>query len=291
LEDVATDSIKMKYLIVFHMSLEKKFQYMLAPMEDYTDSCFRSICYGADLTFTEIVRMDALANNNASSLRRITLYDDTPTIIQFIGQKESSLRIFLSTFTPFKGFKGFNLNIGCPVPNFINQGLGCAMVKRTSKVKRMINIIKEAGYLASIKMRLGLNQQEKDKKVYLNLINEVEADFFVVHARHGNESYTTRSDWSVFTECLSTGKKIIANGDIRSKIDVEKLKKCDGVMIGKAALANPLLFAELKGIQTQPLERVMEEYLRLLEERKASKKYKKNVMDCIYRNVIPKEHR
>ncbi|MDG6229687.1 MAG: tRNA-dihydrouridine synthase, partial [Candidatus Thermoplasmatota archaeon] len=159
------------------MSLEQDFQYMLAPMEDYTDSSFRSICPGADLTFTEMVTLEALARNNAVSYKRIQLYDETPTMIQFIGQKETSLTRFLSFFSPTHGFKGFNLNLSCPVPNVVNQGLGCAMIKRISKVKRIIDIIHDNGYDSSIKMRLGLNKREKQQKVYLHLINEVDADF------------------------------------------------------------------------------------------------------------------
>lgn len=271
------------------MSLESGFQYMLAPMEDYTDSCFRSICIGADLTFTEMVTLDALARNNAVSLRRIQLYDKTPTMIQFIGQKETSLYRFLSFFTPAPGFKGFNLNLSCPVPNVVNQGLGCAMIKRISKVKRIINIIHDHGYTISIKMRLGLNKREKEKKVYLHLINEVNADFFIVHARHGNQTYQDHSDWSVFSSCLSTGKKIIANGDIKTTEDVCMLKDCDGVMIGKAALMNPNIFLELKRVRPEPMDTLITTYEHLCIQRGTPQRYIDNIMDCIHSKRVPKE--
>jgi tRNA-dihydrouridine synthase B len=271
------------------MSLEYGFQYMLAPMEDYTDSCFRSICHGADLTFTEMVTLEALARNNAVTLRRIQLYDKTPTMIQFIGQKETSLTRFLSHFTPTVGFKGFNLNLSCPVANVVNQGLGCAMIKRISKVKRFIDIIHDHSYDISIKMRLGLNKREKERKVYLHLINEVDADFFIVHARHGNQTYQDHSDWSVFPQCLATGKKIIANGDIVSKNDVDTLKQCHGVMIGRAALMNPSIFLELKGLFPEPLDTLVTTYQQLVRERKTSEKYLDNIMDCIYGKRVPKE--
>ncbi len=151
---------------------------MFAPVEDHTDFCFRSICYGADLTFTELVRLDAPSNNKSSSLKGIKLHNDTPTVPQLIGQKEKTLEKFLSTFTPSKGFSGFNINVGCPAPKFVNQGLGCARIKRICGIKRIIHMITGCGYSVNIKMRLGLNQREKEKKVYLNLINEVNADFF-----------------------------------------------------------------------------------------------------------------
>lgn len=250
-------------------------------MEDLADSCFRTIChrYGANLTFTELNRIDSLARNNKSSWKRIKLFDETPTVIQVIGEKEQFLKKFLSKFNPEKGFSGFNLNLGCPAPNFVNHGIGCAMIKRIAKTKKLVQILKDNGYSTSIKMRLGLNQFEKEKKVYLNLINNVNADFFIVHARHGKQGYNEKADWSVFAECVKTGKNIVANGDIKTKEDVEKIRSfgCRGVMIGRAAIINPLIFAELKGLTVPSLGKVKLEYEQLLKERDVSYKYHQNI--------------
>ena len=51
----------------------EKFQYMLAPMEDFTDNAFRTLCYrhGADMTFTELLRIEALAKNVENIWARI----------------------------------------------------------------------------------------------------------------------------------------------------------------------------------------------------------------------------
>lgn len=248
-----------------------EFTYMLAPMEDFVDSSFRTICYkyGADLTFTELIRFESLAKNNKSALRRIQLYDTTPTMIQLMGKNENLLRQFLSSFEPTEGFQGFNLNLGCPSPHYVNNGLGSAMIKRIAKTQRLVEIIKDHGYKINVKLRLGLNQQEKERKVYLNLIERVAADFFIVHARHRKERYSQPADWSVFAACVATGKSIIANGDVQTHSDVEQLKQlgCQGVMIGRAAVLNPLIFAQLKGMETPPLAIVKEEYDLLCRQR------------------------
>ncbi len=275
------------------MDFKNKFYYMLAPIEDMTDSCFRTLCYryGADLTLIELIRFESLAKNNKSSWERIKLYDDTPTLIQIIGEREQFLKKFLSKLSPEKGFLGFNLNLGCPAPNFVNKGVGCAMVKRISKTKKLIGIIKDYGYGTSIKMRLGLNQYEKEKKTYLNLIKGVNADFFIVHARHGNQTYNEKADWSIFPECVKTGKNIIANGDIETKEDIKKIKSfgCKGVMIGRAAIINPLIFAELKGLSTPSIDKIKAEYGRLLKERNPPFRYQKNIFKHLRSNVEFKE--
>lgn len=275
------------------MDFKNKFYYMSAPIEDMTDSCFRTIChkYGADITFTEVIRFESLAKNNKSSWQRVKLYDETPTIIQVIGTKEQFLKKFLSKFSPQKGFLGFNINLGCPAPNFVNNGLGCAMVKRISKTKKLVGIIKDRGYGASIKMRLGMNPYEKEKKAYINLIKNIKADFFIVHARHGKQIYAEKADWSVFSECVKTGKTIIANGDIKTKEDVEKIKSfgCSGVMIGRPAIVNPLIFAELKGLHKPTLEKLKSEYTQLVKERDPPFRYRKNIFKYLGKNTKIKE--
>jgi len=93
-----------------------------------------------------------------------------------------------------------------------------------------------------------LNEYEKQKKVYLSLIKDVDADFFIVHARHGKQTYKDKTDFSVYEECAKTGKTVIANGDIKTKEQVDYLKSVGvkGVMIGRAAIEDPLIFAKLK---------------------------------------------
>jgi tRNA-dihydrouridine synthase len=259
----------------------EKFLYMLAPLEDMTNDSFRTLCYrhGADVTFTEKVSFESLAKNNKVSWRRIEVMDKTPTVIQVIGHREMFLKKFLSKFEPVDGFMGFNLNLGCPAPNFVNHGMGCAMVKRISKTRKLIDIIKSRGFKASVKMRLGANQYEKDKKAYLNLIKNVDADFFVVHARHGKQNYNDKADWNVFNECCETGKMIIANGDIKTKEDVSLLKSygVNGVMIGREAIKNPGIFDILKGKPALPISEIKKEYLEI-SKRDEVFRYRKNAL-------------
>lgn len=267
----------------------KDFVYMLAPMEDMTDDPFRYLCYkhGADAVFTEMARIDSLARGNKSTLERIRIIHNTPTVIQLIGNKEKSLDEFLSNFSPEHGFLGFNLNAGCPSPEFVNAGMGCAMIKRISKIKKMIDVIKKYGYPASLKIRLGMNNFEKRRKVYLNLIKETDCDFFVVHARNGNQNYNEKADWSIYPGCCDTGKRIIANGDIKTKEDVDLLKSygVSGVMLGRAAVVNPAVFNQLKGIKDVSADKLISEYSELSEEEQ-NPRYRKNVMKFLGKEIL-----
>ncbi len=227
-----------------------KFLLMLAPLEGVSDNAFRTLCYqnGADLTFTEMARVANLARSKKGELEKISITNSTPAQIQLAGAKLSEYGKFLSGFKPTEGFRGFNLNLGCPSPEFIRQGLGAAMVKRISRVNEIVKLIGSHGYECSIKMRLGLDGHEKERGAYLNLIRNVDASFFAVHAKTAKQKSGEGADFSVYSKCVETGKKIVANGDIRAKPQIAELKKLGlyGAMIGRAAMENPRIFRQLQ---------------------------------------------
>ena len=226
-----------------------KFQLMLAPMEGVTDAAFRTLAYenGADLTFTEIARVANLARGKKGELARIMIPDSTPTQIQLAGSKIEEYEKFLSAFKAPGGFRGFNLNLGCPSPSFVRQGIGAAMIKRVARVQEIIRIINHHGFECSVKLRLGLNQYEKERGAYLNLIKSADASFFIVHARTAAQTELDPADVSVYKRCIATGKKIVANGGIRTREDAAAMKQTGmyGAMVGRTASGNPGIFREL----------------------------------------------
>ncbi|RJQ17056.1 tRNA-dihydrouridine synthase family protein [Candidatus Woesearchaeota archaeon] len=260
-------------------------QFMAAPLEDNSDSAFRSIChtYGADLTFTEMTHVIGLAKGNMGTLSKIEMLDDTPTVIQLAANKEMSLKKFLSKYQPPKQFKGINFNMGCPAPKVLNIGLGCALMKRIALTKKLVAIVKDYGYPCSLKIRLGMNKFEKEKKVYLNLIDAVDADYFIVHARYGTQTYAEPADFSIYPECVALGKTIIANGDIHTSEQVALLRDMgvQGVMIGRAAVHDPSIFNKLKGLPVPSVEKIKEEYVALAEKFNSRFKYRDNILKRI----------
>jgi len=231
----------------------EKFKYFSAPIEKISVESFRKECYenGADVTFTEMIRLKGLVRNNKTTWNRLEIKETkiaVPTIVQLVISNEKDLTKFLEIFKPFKGFKGFNINVGCPSSSLIKIGLGCAAMKRVTKIQNYIDIIKKYDYGVSVKLRLGMNKYERNKKIYLNLIKTTTPDFFVVHARDGTQNYSNPADFKVYKECVETGKVIVANGDIKNAKQINYLKSrgVKGAMIGREAVKNKKIFNELK---------------------------------------------
>jgi tRNA-dihydrouridine synthase len=225
---------------------------MLASLERYSDSVFRTLSYnhGADLTFTEMAHVESFLKGNKVSLEKIEPRDATPVQIQILSSNEGKLDRFLSDFKPTDGFMGFNLNLNCPSNDVIRQGKGAAMVKRAAKTARLVSTIRDHGHSVSVKIRLGLNQFEKDNKLYINNLEGADPDFFVVHAKHAAQTSGEKEDNSVYPECVEAarGIPVIANGGIETPEMVQSLVELGvgGVMMGRPAMRNPAIFDLMK---------------------------------------------
>lgn len=197
-----------------------------------------------------MAHVQSFLRRSKGSLEKIESRDSTPVQIQILSSNENKLDRFLQGFKVFDGFEGFNLNLSCPSKDVIRQGKGAAMVKRATKTQKLVDRIKDYGHPVSVKIRLGLNQSEKNNKLYLNNLQGVDPDFFVVHAKHAGQNSAEPEDNSVYPECVEAarGIPVIANGGIYSTETVQSLMKMNlaGVMIGRPAMRNPAIFDLLK---------------------------------------------
>lgn len=245
--------------------------FMLAPMESVTDAAFRRLCWeqGAAFTWTEMIRGRGIAGNNRSTLELIDTHEsDVPTGVQLLVASETELKATLeeldllaATSHPhLQNIRGVDLNFGCPSPAVIRAGLGPALLKRRGKLKSLFQALATWRRSTAIpvgaigaKIRLGLNRQEQDQKVYLPIIelaNET-LDYVVVHARHARQESTSPPTWEAVAELKARAAiPVFANGDIFSLEDWLRVKRetgADGAMIARAAIKSHWVFRALSG--------------------------------------------
>jgi tRNA-dihydrouridine synthase B len=270
---------------------------MLASLERYSDSVFRTLCYnhGADLTFTEMAHVNSFLKRNKDSLQKIEPRDSTPVQIQVLSSNEGELDRFLSDFKPFEGFEGFNLNLSCPSKDVIRQGKGAAMVKRAAKTAKLVALIRDHGHPVSVKICLGLNKFEKGNKLYLNNLSGATPDFFVVHAKHAGQSSAEPEDNTVYPECVEAarGIPVIANGGIDTVEKVRSMMEMgvSGVMMGRPSMENPAIFDLMKNelglndpLKPIPLvSDLRDEYIRIFDSNEGTEKYRTRFLKVLGR--------
>ncbi len=261
----------------------------LSPMESVSDLGFRTLCHkqGADLTFTEMIHAESIVKNNQATLDLIDTYDPAvPTGLQLLVSKKEILKQTLdiikakidSNDNKFSNLQCIDLNFGCPSKEVIRSGAGPALLKRTGKMKEILSTLKTYSPIkAGIKIRLGLNNQEKNQKIYLKIIdiaNELCLDYVTVHPKVASDSSVDPIDIEALQEIISRAKiPIIGNGFVTDGKSAKTMLDmgCHAVMIARAAVGNPFIFSTINAYLKNELVKTYssEDYKQKLKEYEA----------------------
>lgn len=249
--------------------------FLLAPLERHSDAAFRMLCrkYGADRSYVEMINI--LSRKFDPALLNGV---DKNTGIQVMATRVPQVKKFIDVLKDRSIVcRDLNLNMGCPDNNIVSAGGGCALMKRLKRAQELVDALRRYDVPVTLKFRLGLNAYEKKHKVYLHVLRDVEADSYTIHAKHAREHSYDSPDWSVYDECVETGKEIIANGGIQTREHVRKLSSqgIKSFMIGRPAMRNPSIFQFFKGDQRVGKKELLEQYNVLQKKFPSQEVYKK----------------
>ena len=223
---------------------------MLAPMAGYTDFAFRSVCreYGVALTVTEMVSAKALVMGN--QLTQTMLHrepNDTPCFCQLFGH-EPEVLAESATMVDVAAFEGIDINMGCPVRKIVGNGDGSALMENPKLASQCIAAVKQAigDKPLSVKFRLGVSDDSLAVD-FAKMCRDSGADFVTVHFRTRKQMYAGNADFTLLPQLVNVGIPVVANGDVRTKAQYDALIAggAFAVAVGRGALGNPQLFAEL----------------------------------------------
>ena len=236
------------------MSLDfSKPLYFLAPLAGLTDLPFRSVVkkFGVDVTVSEMISSNALAYNSKKTYKMLEKSPlEVPYSIQIAGSEPEIIKRAVEIINTQEDVDIIDLNCGCPVPKVVNNLQGSALLTDLKKMGKAIETIKKYSNkeYTSVKIRLGFT--EKNHIEIAKICEDSGADFIAVHGRTRAGKFKEEVDYNAIAEIKQiVSIPVIANGDIDtpSKANwVLKYTKCDGIMIGRAAVGRPWIFKEIK---------------------------------------------
>lgn len=244
--------------------------FILAPMEDVTDIVFRHVVSEAarpDVFFTEFTNTESYCHpEGIHSVRgRLTFSEDEqPMVAHIWGDKPEQFRK-MSIGLKEMGFKGIDLNMGCPVANVAKKGKGSGLILRPERAAEIIQATKEGRLPVSVKTRLGYYEIDEWKD-WLKHVFEQDIANLSIHLRTRREMSKVDAHWELI-EAIKTMRDEIAphtlltiNGDIPDRqkgLELANKYGVDGVMIGRGIFHNPFAF------EKEPREHTSEELLDL----------------------------
>ncbi|KAL6746821.1 dihydrouridine synthase-domain-containing protein [Haematococcus lacustris] len=237
---------------------------LLAPMENLADRPFRRAhveCLGGfDEACMEFIRIPSTCLRPAAAVRGVCAGYDAwelaaaglPLAAQVMGSSPPLLALAAQHLALDKAAPRVDLNCGCPANTVTGHGAGSSLLRSPQLVHDCVRAMVEAAgqhCTVSVKMRSGFT----DTSLFAeNLLaaQEAGAAFITLHARTKVQKYEGRADWALIARARQLLHiPVVGNGDVVSVRAARELLQqtgCQGLMVGRGAVQDPLLFLRLR---------------------------------------------
>ncbi|MFK7819084.1 MAG: tRNA dihydrouridine synthase [Planctomycetaceae bacterium] len=225
----------------------------LAPMQDVTDLPFWSVThrYGAaDVYFTEYFRVHKHSTPERFILRSI---DENPTgrpvVAQMIGRDIPHL-VRTAVELQKHNVIGIDLNMGCPAPVVCNKHAGGGLLRNLEETNDILLALRDAVQCDfTVKTRVGFESEDEFDRL-LDLFASHPIDALSIHGRTVKEKYQSPIHYDRIRQAVERMDcPVYANGNVVSVALAQRTLDetgAAGLMIGRGAIRNPWLFAQIR---------------------------------------------
>lgn len=247
--------------------------YILAPMEDVTDTVFREVvlsncCLGnLHVVFTEFVSVDSICASTEKDVflgrlhisdkeKKLLKKNDIKIVAQIWGSDPEKFYRAGKLISDNYLFDGLDINMGCPVKKVVKNKCCSALILDPERALDIIQATYSSTRLPiSVKTRTGFNEVATVEWSSRLLSTPIAA--LTMHGRTQKMLSEGKADWDEIKKVvqlrdrLNHPAKIIGNGDVHSLSDAHarcKKFRVDGVMIGRGIFQNPWLFSDRQEI-------------------------------------------
>jgi len=228
----------------------------LAPMAGVGNWVFRLICarLGARVVGVEFINCRIIPQRCARTERLLDFSD--ALIYQSTGFSLLAAQIYGNDLDLIaagaseleqRGAQIVDINFGCSVPLILRKGSGGAYLKDLDLLYRAVRQTVEAVSVpVTIKTRVGWDEGAINIVEVVKRAEDAGAQAIGIHARTVSQLYRGKANWDwISLACEHASIPVFGNGDVCSYADAVAMQArtgCDGVMIGRAAMANPWIF-------------------------------------------------
>ncbi|MCJ7693981.1 MAG: tRNA-dihydrouridine synthase family protein [Anaerolineaceae bacterium] len=224
---------------------------VLAPMDGVSDAPYRALIrrMGSAMSTTEFVNTLELFRRKQALLNNLTFEPfERPFSVQLLDSEPERMvaaaKIIYEVINPDL----FDINFGCPDRRVTYRGAGSALMRDPNLVTTIVRQLKAAVPVPiTAKIRLGWDNDSRNYMEIAKIIEAEGAQMLAIHGRTTKQGYRGHANWEPIAEVKAALKiPVLGNGDVNTVVDISRIKaetNCDAVMIGRAAIANPWIFA------------------------------------------------
>lgn len=226
---------------------------VMGPMTKGSNLPYRQLCVelGARVLVSEMVVARRLKQRRRSEFALIRRAPGEPCFgVQLAGNKPDEVA-WAAALVEARGADFVDLNLGCPIDHFTRMGLGAALGRQVTRVRRIVEAMRAAVRVpVTVKIRLGWNASTLNYLELAKAIADGGAAAITVHGRTREARYRQPADWSAIADVAAAVPiPVVGNGDVLFPHEVaDRLRTsgCAAVMSARGVLIKPWLFREVE---------------------------------------------
>jgi tRNA-dihydrouridine synthase 3 len=226
---------------------------VMGPMTKGSNLPYRRLAVelGARVLVSEMTVARRLKQKRKSEFALIRRAAEEPCFgVQLAGTNPEEMA-WAAALVESRGADFVDINLGCPIDHFTRKGMGAALGRQPSRVRRIVEtMVKGVTRVpVTVKIRLGWNDQMRNHVELARAAVEGGAQAVFVHGRTRDARYRRAADWDAIGEvAAAVPVPVIGNGDLLFPHEVDTARAragCAGVMVARGALIKPWIFREM----------------------------------------------
>ena len=235
---------------------------VMSPMAFIGNVAFRelvAIYGGYGLLFTEMCSAKRIPFENRHTSSYFKWRDqECPHLVCQIFGADPQIMAEAARRIEQEGFFGVDINFGCADGSICRQNCGAAILRTPDLAARIVAAVRKAVSIPLfIKFRTGWQDDPRPSVTMAQRFERAGADALTFHPRVAPDRRVRPPRWEYIAHVKqSVSIPVFGNGDVFDRDDCTNMLQstgCDGVAIGRIAIARPWLFAEwTEGLKSGP---------------------------------------